>query len=167
MAYDIDELSNVLVGELTKRLRPLLQEAYDAGRNVGRQEAANEVRAKLAAALGPIEVEATASVQKGTPSSDQSQRAAPGSVKPRILALVREIPGLSAKDIEVRTGIKYNSVRGTLWALGTENQVQRKNGRWYPAKIEAASGNPAQETLAASDQEPRQQGREAGPGGGT
>lgn len=71
------------------------------------------------------------------------ERAAPGTVKPAILKLIKEHPdGLSKSQIVNLTGIKPNSVRGTLWSLNQEGVIG-KGGRdlWIPIESSEQTDN--------------------------
>ncbi len=61
-----------------------------------------------------------------------AERAALGTVKPRILELVSREVGASVQEIEA-IGIKPNSIRGTLYALQKDGHIQRRGDRWYAA----------------------------------
>lgn len=66
-----------------------------------------------------------------TPKSSEG-RAIPGTVKPTIIRLLSANPnGLTTKKIAEITGIKQNSVRGTLWNLQQENEVSKSEGGLY------------------------------------
>jgi transcription initiation factor IIE alpha subunit len=53
-----------------------------------------------------------------------------------VLDFVRENPGLTQDQIREKTGIKHNSVRGTLWQLSTEKLIERRAGKWFPRSEE-------------------------------
>lgn len=136
----------------------LLRQAAELGFEHGKQTAAAELRQKvvsalelgaeagaanMAASLGALAIEPQTEHSVSRPdlvlrTSDgrtmhvEVKRAAPGSVKPIVERMVREHPGLSVDDIQGRTGIKRNSVRGTLWTLSTEGIVERRDDGWYP-----------------------------------
>lgn len=158
-----------LDAETFDAIRDMLARWYEAGRAAG----AAEVRAQIAAVLSPgapgstiltaplehrfgsaaaVEAGDTLSAHGRGVDSHPEGRAAPGSVKPVILAVVTEQPGLTTDAIQKRTGIKQNSVRGTLWTLSKENLVERRGSGWFPLsqKNEAADESPTKEPSAAS-----------------
>lgn len=114
-------------------IRAMLFDAYEAGRQIGRKEAAAEFKAKIADFLEqePKAKHVVVSVT-GVSAEAQTSRAAPGSVKPAIMKLVQDSGGMSLRDIEQATGFKYNSVRGTLWQLQQEDKIV-KDGDIYRA----------------------------------
>ncbi len=167
MARDIDNI----IAELVERTRHLVREAFDAGRELGRNEGSSDIVNKLIDLVGPAKTPPQP-VRKSVPRArslrlTSSGRAVPGSVKPRILRAVRATPGLTIKQIEEESGVKHNSVRGTLWQLNKDGAVVKRGRGWYPKEIEATSGKSVGDKPVASDHQPPQQGREAGPGGGT
>lgn len=130
--------------EATDTLDGLLRRAFEAGRVVGRQDAIGVMRARLMQVVDldvrdidraesqlnePETVEQMAVMM---PALSEAARASPGSVKPTILRFVAEHPGMTTAQIQAGTGLKPNSVRGTLWTLGTENAIHRVFGKWYP-----------------------------------
>jgi hypothetical protein len=124
-----------IVSEAIETLHPLLEEAFEAGRTVGRQEAAAELKTKIAAVLAPDLLTGALSDLKLPPmpkaASDDATRVTPGTVKPTILRLIRESGrGLTTQEITTRTGFKPNSVRGTLWTLRKEGAVVHKGDHW-------------------------------------
>lgn len=164
MARDI----NSITSSAAAALRNLLLEAFEAGRAAGRQEASSDLRAKLSQVIGPIETQPQ-------PPPSTGARATPGTVKPTIRNLVTRsgLIGISADEIVAQTGIKRNSVRGTLYTLKQDGEVERRGERWFPQKAEAAD-TPSQDSLrpqsdsASPADNPSAKGREAGhPGGGT
>jgi hypothetical protein len=154
---DID----ALLSKASVALRPLLEEAYSAGMADGRRQAANEFRSKIDSALRTALAEGepspsliTAPRQKAprqsATESEAETRATPGTVKPTILNLIRSSPhGLTTREIEEQTGFKHNSVRGTVWALHSRDQLIARSGdRWVDAKNETP---PADAEGASSD----------------
>jgi hypothetical protein len=116
-------------------LRPLLRDAFESGRAVGREEASADFKAKIASLLsvGPPEtIKLVASdLLVGT-----DKRAVSGSVKPTIARLITESgrAGVTPDDILKATGFKPNSVRGTLWTLGNKGLAVKRDGRWFPVE---------------------------------
>lgn len=116
-------------------LRPLLQRAYDAGRLAGRQEMYEEVQNRLGSLLSPLSPDAVPvrglSGEDGNQVSD-SGRAPPGTVKPLIEKIVGEHPeGLTMDDVEAISGVKPNSVRGTLYALRNDRILVKRGNLWF------------------------------------
>lgn len=144
MARTIDQIK----ASASASFDQLLSEAFEAGRVIGRGEAASELRNKLAdfldvepVAAGPIIMEHQA-----------GGRATPGSVKPTILNLIIENPGLSQDEIQQKTGFKPNSVRGTLWTLSAQDKaIHKVSGYWYPGpEKEEPAGTPSQDAPTGS-----------------
>lgn len=171
MSHDI----NLIVSSATAALRPLLQEAFDAGRAAGREEASNELRAKLSEVLGTPRPSVISESMPMTaaaplaPGQSGAGRAAPGTVKPTIRRVISEhADGLTTEGITLLTHFKPNSVRGTLHTLMQDGDIERRGNKWFPSlsKNETAGDAPQQDAPAVSEQEPNAQGREAGPGGG-
>lgn len=147
MRRAVREFSDIL-DEAAAQQERLLTEAFEAGRALGRREASAKLKARLFGLLsddgsddsvalgGPQEFFANdgfAGVDvAGSDGQEHDRRAPPGSVKPAIAKLVGERPGLTTEEVTNATGFKKNSVRGTLWLLSTEEQVERREGRWYP-----------------------------------
>jgi len=133
---------------VTVALRPLLQEAFEAGRVIGRDEAALDLRAKIDGVLAAGPRQASAPVKAIAPhkASHSGKRAHSGSVKPTISGMIEKAPnGLTADEIHTATNFKPNSIRGTLWTLGNEGLTVRRDGRWY---WKAKSSSPEGETEA-------------------
>jgi len=126
-----------ILSEAEAALRPILEAAFNAGKEVGRQEAAEEFRAKFTAILNsppessapPPERPARAAV---LPRPTARKRAVPGTVKPMVFQLIRDAPnGLTTKDLRERTTFKSNSIRGTLYNLRVEGKIVQVNDRWF------------------------------------
>lgn len=140
-------------------LKQLSDGIYKTGYDAGWKAAVEEMNGKLASMLGRkksdlahLFIPEGESAQSPAPEPEQSDdRAAPGTVKPAILKIIREHPeGLTKKQIIEMTGIKPNSVRGTLWQLGTQdNLIRSDNGRWKPVH------NNSIEDLLGSDEPKR------------
>ncbi len=180
-----------ILDEGSASLERWLSEAFEAGRAAGRQEGVAEVKAKLAGLLddgGPEVTRAIAASANVThalpawlgpgPKTQSGGRAPPNSVKPTIVKLVHDAPGLTREEIATRTGFKFNSVRGTLWTLSNEGIIEQRDGRYFPAsqKNEAPDAMSVEDTSEASitdegnlvSYQPSAQGREADvPGDGT
>src|SRR5208337_332374 len=75
-----------------------------------------------------------------------AERAALGTVKPRILELVSRDIGASISEIEA-IGLKPNSIRGTLYSLQKDDKILRSGDRWYavtPGSNEAPTAEAAE-----------------------
>ncbi len=110
--------------------------AYEAGRAEGRREALAELQTHLGlfwkdAAENPAKPESSFTVGVALGQA----RATPGSVKPMVERMLLDAEnGLTPVEIAERTGFKYNSVRGTLWALGKEGFAISQSGRWFAVR---------------------------------
>lgn len=117
-----------LLSRATDSLRELLREAYEAGRE--------SMKSELAAFLTSgsshhTTVRTAIPVQMAIPVSEEA-RATPGTVKPRIMALIEYAKdGITTSEIIEKTGFKENSVRGTLSALKAEGFAERHGEFWY------------------------------------
>ena len=127
-----------IMNDATATMRRLLRAAYEAGLEAGRKEGSAELRSKLAAIIETDIEPAKLSLAPGQDEIDgpvdaDADRAPHGSVKPAVLEYVQRNPhGLTANEISERTGIKYNSVRGSLWKLGKERAVYKHGENWFP-----------------------------------
>jgi hypothetical protein len=159
-----------IIQDAESSIRGKLMAAFDAGREVGRQEASSELKAKLAGLLDIEERQVPYNVALAKSSAAKvvvATRAAQGSVKPMILKVIRERWGATSAEIQDATGAKYNSIRGTLWQLAHDGVIEKQGDKWIvrSQKNEAADGEPGEGSSTASVNNPAQ-GREAGPGGG-
>ena len=126
-----------IMDDAAAALRPFIIEAFEVGRKTG----ADETRAALEAFLHhppsanegiapatdmPDEPTETAVLSEG--------RATPGSVKPAIMSLIVQSPGMTVADIQRHTGAKPNSVRGTLWTLQKEERIERRGHGFFPVE---------------------------------
>jgi hypothetical protein len=140
MARPID----LLLEDARSRLEPLLQEAFEAGRAFGHQEASVEFQSKIAAVFGlassgepprtnQLAVVGVQPVPSPAAPPPEEGRAAPGSVKPVILNLLatKSAFGITMDEIVQATGIKYNSVRGTLYTLKQNGEAHRIGLKWF------------------------------------
>jgi hypothetical protein len=120
--------------DITADMAALVREAFQAG-----QEAQSEVmRQKLASILAGEPVvhwnHRTEDEPRPQPTAE-GQRSAPGTVKPRVLAVLRDNPeGLATTQVTALAGIKHNSVRGTLWSLQKSGYAERRGDRWFPTE---------------------------------
>ena len=192
------------LSEAQARVADLIRSAFESGREAGRVEATRELKTKLYGVLNegtedlpePASAEQIARedrigvIAEYASTGDKPQsRAAPGSVKPLILMnlLSDRGHGLEMQEVADRNGIKFNSVRGTLYALSADGLAERRDGRWFPTtKLmndrvvvdhafkpqddEASDVEPEGAPSEASHDSPRQEGAagavEPVPGGG-
>ncbi|EJJ24617.1 hypothetical protein [Rhizobium sp. CF142] len=139
-----------------------MQDSFDKGRKEGYAEgfdagfiaAQKEIMAMISGIGKHRSAEKIENRQIQNEETDSDDgRAAPGTVKPAILKLIQEHPeGLSKSQIVMMTGIKPNSVRGTLWSLNKEGHI-KKSGRdlWVPVRLETHSS--FEDLLGSSDGE--------------
>jgi hypothetical protein len=132
------ELDDILK-DVVPLIRPLLTEAFEAGRARGREEGERSLRAALAVVLdapGTLS-EATAAheIRPAVPKT-VSHRAPPGSVKPLLLDMIQKNPGISTAQMQESSGAKPNSVRGTLYALQSEGLITRDKDGWHAVQKE-------------------------------
>lgn len=130
-----------IISASSEALRPLIEEAFELGRDAGRSEASAEMKAKLADLLSdnhratpPVAASAVVSpIAPATRAADTSdKRAKPGSVRPAIMQMIADTDaGVTSEEIVKATGFKPNSVRGTLWTLGHEGLAVKRGNRWY------------------------------------
>lgn len=130
---------NDIISASTGALGALLQEAFEAGRALGRTEAAADLKAKISGLLGSDVASVTGTVAAPVsrtvePSVSSEKRATSGSVKPTIARIIAEAvdTGLTTEEVVTITGFKPNSVRGTLWGLGNDGLAVKREGRWFP-----------------------------------
>lgn len=142
---DIQDILSKTTDAVQQAIEAAYKRGFDDGRVAGQQKAAATIKSRLADLFhltddvqSPGEYtdgDNLLTVRADTPhQAEAEQRAAPGTVKPVILATVANSNnGVSTRDIERATGIKHNSVRGTLWQLHKEGAITRnEEGRWIP-----------------------------------
>lgn len=113
----------------------LLTEAFNAGREAGREEAKSVVLASI------HNLTADAHVLRGSTSAgvlthikESEGRAAPGTVKPAVRNFISSRhDGVTIDEIIAGTGVKPNSVRGTLYSLQEDGDIERRGEKWFPA----------------------------------
>lgn len=100
--------------------------AYNSGKEHGKNEAAVELRRVVADALkGPVEA-----APKPSESSPEARRAQRGTVKPLILASLKNFAhGAKPAEIAAATGLNENSVRGALNSF-SNGEVVKHGDRW-------------------------------------
>jgi hypothetical protein len=123
-----------LMDSFRKDVFVILCEAFEAGKVIGREHAASELRAKVA---GILDAPFTSSVPYAVPlkpgigvePSADAKRAERGTVIPTVIETLKAYgePGLKPSEIATRTGLNENSVRGALNKLA-HGGVTRKNG---------------------------------------
>lgn len=120
-----------MISDAADALRPLIEEAFAAGKDEGRREAADEFKAKIGAILGEESAPSKPSTPSVTGAPDEEARAPSGTVKPAVLRLIRESQGgITTTEITRLTGFKHNSIRGTLWGLQKEGKITKRGNRW-------------------------------------
>jgi len=135
---DADDIED-MVASVALVMRATLRRAFDDGKTAGRREAYKEIGQKL---LAEGDADAIASLPptllKEVPAAPQpetevngSDRAIPGSIRPTILAfLEKKDTGAATSEIVAATGIKENTVRGTLRAMRIEHKVHKVGQAW-------------------------------------
>ncbi len=111
-----EELLERVLRELRER-KQVAQAAYDESRRLE----------QALAALGPVSTGATRVGDGSSPrrrSRPRRTRAAPGVNRERILALVREHPGMTAAELARATGIARSTVSAALGRLVDAGEVQ-------------------------------------------
>jgi len=129
----IDEIT----AEWESSIGALLREAFDAGYAKGRDDVRKQLDVFLyqAAVANGVGLKTPTLLESASSSpllnTEAEGRAAPGTVKPGILRLLRNIErGMTTEEIITATEFKPNSVRGTLSTLQTENHIERIGDRW-------------------------------------
>lgn len=136
---------DLLLDPAFRDLRSAVLAAFDIGRKWGRAEAAEEMKARLTAALnldGSQTSEVAVSSDKAEIPVDKtneeidsnnrntSTRAPRGSIRPAILRLLGSVAGVTQIEIVEETRINENSVRGMLNSLRNEGLVERQGDVW-------------------------------------
>ncbi len=140
---------NAAYNEVLEAIKPAVNAAYKKGYDAG-FKAAQDSFMHLIASINTDNIPASELIryppqeyfQEATPVAQQTsdERATPGTVKPTIIKLLSQHPdGLTTKQITNMTGIKPNSVRGTLWTLQQEGAASKSEGGLYRA-LENNSG---------------------------
>jgi len=125
------------IGDILADMVALVEEAFQAGEEAGQSKVWLEIN-RLASKAAPT-AEMTRGQKPPAPRGLQvsdGQRAAAGTVKPRVLKLLHDHPeGLTTQEITALAGINPNSVRGTLWWLKKEDKVVQQEGRWFAGGV--------------------------------
>lgn len=102
----------------------LVREAYEAGRESLRHELLIWLQAQTA--------DSTPTYLAPTIPPMRTTRAPMGTVRPVIISLLKDFPGLTMQDVSRRTSINSNSIRATLSQLGRAGLARRDaDGRHY------------------------------------
>lgn len=145
-------MSNVdeIINDIISAMRPFITKAFNAGYESGRSDANRAIAefvcspdANLQNRIAPAGPLPDLHIAVARAES-QRARAAPGSVKPAILSIVKAEPGISVSGIERISGIKRNSVRATLWALAKEGKIERRNGGYAVIIVVSSDSVPGQ-----------------------
>jgi predicted Rossmann fold nucleotide-binding protein DprA/Smf involved in DNA uptake len=124
-----------LASTATADIARLLKEVYDMGRE--------DMRRELMALLSPERGGAVALVEEvhvpNIANARTSTKAPPGTVRPAILKMIEQSPGVSTDQILAATGFKENSVRGTLSTLHKEGKIARNAQGYWIKKLEASA----------------------------
>jgi DeoR/GlpR family transcriptional regulator of sugar metabolism len=72
-------------------------------------------------------------------NAQTSTKAPPGTVRPAIVKMIEQSPGVSTEQILAATGFKENSVRGTLSTLHKEGKITRNAQGYWIKKLEASA----------------------------
>lgn len=112
-----------------------LRTAFEAGKSVGKAEAAADISRRLEGLL-PAST-ATLPPLPPLPASPAAQqpekRAQRGTVRPTIVAALEGGHGLTAAQITAMTGLNENTVRGTLNSLLAEKVAVKRQRKWHLA----------------------------------
>jgi hypothetical protein len=143
----VAEISAVdkIVSDIMSAIRPALTTAVRDSIERGKEEAYASFPAIVKEAtrlLSGLHEESKSDIPIGSVwQQPATERAALGTVKPKVLALVSRDIGASITEIEA-IGIKPNSIRGTLYSLQKDGVIRREGDRWYaltPESKEASS----------------------------
>jgi hypothetical protein len=133
-----------LASQATDYVARLVREAYEMGRQ--------DMRRELMALLSPSRTdEVSTRLHYDTNASEPRTKAPPGTVKPAILALIQQSPGVTTEHVISTTGFKENSVRGTLSTLAKEDRITRSRNKWFVKTIKAPDGDQPTEASKSSD----------------
>ena len=125
-----------LAAQGTADIARLLREAY----RIGREDMRRELMTLLSPS-GENTAPAPSRLSDHIIPAYFTAKAPPGTVKPALLALISRDEGANIRDMEA-TGVKHNSIRGTMFALQKEGKIEKRGDRWYRVeseKIEATS----------------------------
>jgi hypothetical protein len=129
-----------IVAAAMDRLVPHIRDAVAYAVNLGMALGKEELRATVAAILTRKDERAahvSPPMTIAKPVAEPSEgRRPPGSVKPVMMGLISRPGGATIRDFEA-AGIKFNSIRGTIYALQKENLITKNGDRWYAAAAES------------------------------
>lgn len=125
--------------EAAEAIKPAIDAAFKRGYAAGvlaAQEnflkALSQIDTTYFPEIAPAAQTSVGHFERALTQKSSDARAIPGTVKPTIIRLLSQHPGgLTTKRIAEITGIKQNSVRGTLWNLQQENEVSKSEGGLY------------------------------------
>jgi hypothetical protein len=138
---DIDRAVADLMAKLSPTIEAALRSAIEQGLGIGRNEIAKTLQSLLERPLPLWTPDASTTILGSASSPSDGDRAALGTVKPRILELISRRNGASVAEIEA-LGIKHNSIRGTLYSLQKDDRIERRGDRWFAViKTEGAPSN--------------------------
>ena len=141
--------AEALIAELMDTLKPslyaVIRKAVEGGVSIGRDEALEEATKRMSLLGQKVTelVEASSRLSERVRTNTErrtasiGQRASQGTVKPTLLALISRSDGATVREMEA-TGVKHNSIRGTVYALQKEGKIEKHGDRWY-SKITEAS----------------------------
>jgi hypothetical protein len=117
----------------------LVRNAYEAGKAAGKQEAAEDLRVRLASVLNvPMNLSPTIlpppplPPPPGSSTHEAEKRAPRGSVRPAIIGILVVSPnGVTTGEAALLSGVNENSARGTLNTLLSDGIVRKDGGKWY------------------------------------
>lgn len=143
-----------IVSVITNALRPVIEAALARAKDEGRREAAEEFKAKVEAMFNEPMASARRTSEQTRQTNEpkpRKRRASSGTVKPLLisqLTLAGAI-GMSMRDLAEATGVKYNTVRGTLWLLKKDGAVFNRHEKWFVSDASiAAEDRPTQSNEA-------------------
>ena len=105
-----------IAARATADIASLIREAYELGRE--------DMRKELLTLLHPAPRQGAIHASDIAPA-EVTTKAPPGTVRPAILKMIEQSPGVSTEQILAATGFKENSVRGTLSTLAKEGSIER------------------------------------------
>ncbi|WP_439572768.1 hypothetical protein [Phreatobacter sp.] len=177
MTDSLDAIANTT----STSLREAIKRAYELGRAEGLEAGKNEMRQQLAALIGfphqgPTLLGGSVSHYEPTTPVDVvekpiGQRLPQGSVRPAVIEALKGMTGARPADIAERTGLKENSVRGTLNILRADGITDKRNNLWFLVEQlkDKPGGHPPKENEAPAEKsggasEPGDQGATNAPG---
>ena len=141
---NIEELMSGVIKAARQAVENAYKQGFEDGEHAGERSAGERIRARLSD-LFDVDIDAeepgsstngndllTDAGQADDQESSGDGRAPPGTVKPLVLKTIQASKtGMTIREITDATGVKYNSVRGTVWTLKNEEKVKKGDGgRW-------------------------------------